>query len=201
MKCRTPRRYKNESEITEMLDCSRGERNRQKRRIRQVSDDEARWIVPQIAQKSSASFAGCCVGFCCDEAALDVVALAMTEPLASFSRWMCPNERTSCSAIAASASQVFHRLLVRTQRIGKTRQPPIGTVYSGSRSPGNTFTARDRTSRHKLAGLLPECNSSPNWLKSASVFYRGISWRRQCVCMRHNDCRPLPNQERSDPAS
>ena len=26
--------------------------------------------------------------------------------LANFSIWMCPNERTSCSAIAASASQV-----------------------------------------------------------------------------------------------
>ena len=36
LKCRTLRRYKNEIEITEMLDCSRGERNRQKRRIRQV---------------------------------------------------------------------------------------------------------------------------------------------------------------------
>ena len=82
------------------------------------NDDEARWIVVQIAQKSSASFTGCCVGICCDEGALDVVTLAMTEPLASFSRWICPNERTSCSAIAASASQVLHRLLVRRiQRI------------------------------------------------------------------------------------
>src|ERR1700719_2853623 len=36
LKCRTLQRYKNYSEITEMLDCSRGERNRQKRRIRQV---------------------------------------------------------------------------------------------------------------------------------------------------------------------
>jgi hypothetical protein len=81
-------------------------------------DDQARWIVAQIAQKSSAPFAGCCVGFCCDEGALDVVTLAMTEPLASFSRWICPNERTSCSAIAASATQVLHRLLVRRiQRI------------------------------------------------------------------------------------
>jgi hypothetical protein len=51
---------------------------------------------------------------------LDVVTLAMTEPLAGFSRWICPNERTSCSAIAASASQVLHRLLVRPiQRIEK----------------------------------------------------------------------------------
>ena len=82
------------------------------------NDDEARSIVVQIAQKSSTSFAGCSVGICCDEGALDVVALAMTEPLASFSRWICPNERTSCSAIAASASQVLHRLLVRRiQRI------------------------------------------------------------------------------------
>jgi hypothetical protein len=82
------------------------------------NDDEARWIVVQIAQKPSASFAGCCVGICWDEGALDVVTLAMTGPLASFSRWICPNERTSCSAIAASASQVLHRLLVRRiQRI------------------------------------------------------------------------------------
>jgi hypothetical protein len=101
------------------------------------NDDEARSIVVQIAQKSSTSFAGCSVGICCDEEALDVVTPAMTEPLVSFSRWICPNERTSCSAIAASASQVLHRLLVRTQRIGKTRQLPLMTVYSGV-DPGQT---------------------------------------------------------------
>jgi hypothetical protein len=105
-------------------------------------DDEVRWIVAQIAQKSSASFAGCCVGFCCDEGALDVVALAMTESLASFLRWMCPNERTSCSAIAASASQVLHRLLVRTQRIGN-RANPIGTVYSEA-DPGQYLHCKGR---------------------------------------------------------
>jgi hypothetical protein len=104
-------------------------------------DDEARWIVAQIAQKSSASFAGCCVGFCCDEGALDVVALGLTESLASFLRWMCPNERASCSAIAASATQVLHRLLVRTQRIGKTRQPQL-EQSTAKPMPGNTFTAR-----------------------------------------------------------
>src|ERR1700751_5033140 len=85
---------------------------------------EARWMVAQIAQKSSASFAGCCAGFCCDEGALDAATPAMADPLANFSRWMWPNERASCSVIAASASQMLHRLLVRTQRIGKTRQPP-----------------------------------------------------------------------------
>ena len=63
---------------------------------------------------------------------MDAATPATTEPLGSFSRWMCPHERTSCSAIAASASQVLHRLLVRTQRIGKTRQPPLRTVYSGA---------------------------------------------------------------------
>src|SRR6476620_3603497 len=94
--------------------------------------NDTRLIVAQIAQKSSASFAGCGVGFCWDEGALDAATLAMFELPASFSRWMCPNERTSCSAIAASASQVLHRLLVRTQSIGKTRQPPLRTVYSGA---------------------------------------------------------------------
>jgi hypothetical protein len=34
LKCRTLRRDKNESEIAEMLDCSRRERHRQERRIR-----------------------------------------------------------------------------------------------------------------------------------------------------------------------
>ena len=64
---------------------------------------------------------GMLLGFCWGEGALDAAMLAMSEPLASFSRWMCPNERTSCSAIAASASQLPHRCLVRAQRIGKTR--------------------------------------------------------------------------------
>src|SRR6478609_9958529 len=82
----------------------------------------------------------------------------MTEPLGSFSRWMCPHERTSCSAIAASASQVLHRLLVRTQRIGKTRQPPLRTVYSGAH-PGQCLQFENITAEPKLAGLLPECNS------------------------------------------
>jgi hypothetical protein len=82
------------------------------------NEDEARWIVVQIAQKSSASFAGCCVGVCWDQGAFDAAMLATKERLASFSRWICPNERTSCSAIAASASQVLHRLLaLRIQRI------------------------------------------------------------------------------------
>src|SRR5215472_214700 len=56
----------------------------------------------------------------------------MAELLPNFSRWMCPNERTSCSAIAASASQVLHRLLVRTQRIGKTCQRQPSIAYSGA---------------------------------------------------------------------
>jgi hypothetical protein len=81
------------------------------------NDDEARWMAAQIAQKSSASFAGWWAGFCWDDGALDAATLAIAEPLASFSRWMCPNERTSCSVIAASASQVLHRLLVGTRRI------------------------------------------------------------------------------------
>ena len=85
--------------------------------------NDTRWTVAQIAQKSSASFAGCGVGFCWDEGALDAATLAMFELPASFSRWMCPNEKTSCSVIAASASQLLHRLSVRTQRIGKTGQP------------------------------------------------------------------------------
>jgi hypothetical protein len=49
-------------------------------------DDEAKWIVAQIGQKLSASFLGYCVGVCCDEGALDVVTLAMTEAYASLSR-------------------------------------------------------------------------------------------------------------------
>jgi hypothetical protein len=85
--------------------------------------NDTRWIVAQIAQKSSASFAGCGVGFFWDESALDAATLPMVELPASFSRWMCPNEKTSCSVIAASASQLLHRLSVRTQRIGKTGQP------------------------------------------------------------------------------
>ena len=97
-----------------------------------TNDVEARWMAAQIAQKSSASFAGCWSGFCWDDGALDAATLAMAEPFASFSRWTCPKDRTSCSAIAASASQVLHRLLVRTQHIGKTRQPPLRIVYSGA---------------------------------------------------------------------
>ena len=50
------------------------------------NDDEVRWIVAQIAQNSAASFAGWCAGFCWDEDVSDAVMLAMTEPLASFSR-------------------------------------------------------------------------------------------------------------------
>jgi hypothetical protein len=50
------------------------------------NEDEARWMVAQIAQKSSASFAGWCAGFCWDEDVSDAVMLAVTDPLASFSR-------------------------------------------------------------------------------------------------------------------
>jgi hypothetical protein len=42
---------------------------------------------------------------------------------------MCPHERTSCSAIAASASQVLHRLLVRTQRIRRIVQHDRHNIY------------------------------------------------------------------------
>ena len=96
---------------------------------------------------------------CCDEGALDVVTLAMTEPLASCSRWMCPHERTSCSAIAASASQVLHRLLVRTQPIGKTRQAPRIEQCTAEPIRGNAFSLKTSLPPVNLAGLLPECNS------------------------------------------
>ena len=99
-------------------------------------------------------------------------------------------ERANCSTVYSYEPNALAKRA--SPRLEQSTAEPI---------PGNTFTARDRTSQHELAGLLLECNSSPNWLKSASVFYRGISWRWQCVCKRHNDRRPLPNQERSDPAS
>jgi len=50
------------------------------------NDVEVRWIVAQIAQKSSAAFAGCWAGFCWDEGAFDAATLVMAEPVASFSR-------------------------------------------------------------------------------------------------------------------
>jgi hypothetical protein len=114
-------------------------------------------MVAQIAQKSSASLAGWCVGFCCDEGVSDAVTLVTAEELASAGRWTCPNERTSCSAIAASASQLPHRLLVRTQRMAR-RANPLSEQSTAVPIPGNTFTLRERGGRYKLAGLLPECN-------------------------------------------
>ena len=117
---------------------------------------------------------------------MNAAKLAMTEPVGSFSRWMCPHEMTSCSAIAASASQVLHRLLVRTQRIGKTGQPPIRTVYNGGH-PGQCLQFENITLSVNLAGLLPGCNSRR--LTRIAFLYRWIFWRRQrAFSGRHNTC-------------
>jgi hypothetical protein len=93
------------------------------------NDDEARWMVAQMAQKSFASFAGWCAGFCSDEGASDAAMAVTAEEPARPSRWMCPNESTSCSAIAASASQLPHRLFVRTQRIKRNVHDKRRSMY------------------------------------------------------------------------
>ena len=91
---------------------------------------------------------------------MDAATLAMAEPLANFSRWMCPNERTSCSVIAASASQLPQRCLVRTQRIGKRVNLPLEDSLQRSRSRANMVRSKILAGEHKLARLLPECNNA-----------------------------------------
>jgi len=75
--------------------------------------------------------AGCCAGEGFDAGAFASAAVAAIDPDANLSRWRCPNESTSCSAIAASASQLPHRLFVRTQRIWPNApSPAVVTFYS-----------------------------------------------------------------------
>lgn len=120
--------------------------------------DEARWMVAQIAQKSSASFAGWCAGFCWEEGASDAATLVTAGWLASASRWMCPNESTSCSATAASASQLPHRLLVRTQRISRTVQYERKNQSTAQRHARNTIEITPHWQDPMGSKLWRRCN-------------------------------------------
>jgi hypothetical protein len=64
-------------------------------------------------------------------------------PTATHPHSRSPQSRslTSCSAIAASASQLPHRCLVRAQRIGKTRQLPLDSLQR-SRSRANMLKSK-----------------------------------------------------------
>ena len=96
--------------------------------------------------------------------------LAMAELLASFSRWTCPNERTSCSIIAASARQVLHRLLMRTQRIGKKR------VMAKMARNGASFTIAWRARRETA---LASGNRSANLLRRSDTKRLELFGRRR----------------------
>ena len=149
---RRPRRQdKSETEITEMLDRSGCERRGQQRRIRQEGrrselDGRAdRAIVVSVAGR----MLGCALlrrgrlrrrnaGY--DRVGRELFEMDVSERQDKLQRHCCKREPTSAPPIGTNPTH------------WQTRQPPLGTVYSGAH-PGQCFQYKKSPVAHELAGL------------------------------------------------
>jgi hypothetical protein len=98
-------------------------------------------------------------------------------PTATHPHSRSPQSRslTSCSAIAASASQLPHRCLVRAQRIGKTRQLPLDSLQR----------SRSRTNMLKSKILLAGINSLDRCANVTTRSWHYTNGRQHCKRTMH----------------